>query len=62
VVVVPNTRTLGLSSSLGGPQTQCSLLPTSMPATFGRMTGSALGLQAVFFLLDFSLFAINPLR
>jgi hypothetical protein len=39
-VVERKTRTLGCPSSRAGPQTQCSSLPMSTPATIGRMTGS----------------------
>lgn len=49
-VVVPNTRTFG-ESPCGGPQTQCCVLPMSMPATSGWITGSAIGDLVVFFFL-----------
>jgi hypothetical protein len=49
-VVVPNTRTFGVSPC-GGPQTQCCVLPTSMPATSGWITGSAAGVAPGFFFL-----------
>jgi len=39
-VVVPEPRTFGVPSALAGPHTQCSELPTSSPATMGRMAGS----------------------
>ena len=53
-VVVPNARTLGVASVRAGPQTQCSALPISMPATRGRTTGNAVGIAAGRFLCSAS--------
>src|SRR2546427_285877 len=51
-VVVPKSRTFGLPSALvAGPHTQCWALPTSRPATLGRMTGSDVGRGVSFFRL-----------
>jgi hypothetical protein len=51
-VVVRKTRTFGGPSARTGPQTQCCVLPTSMPATIGRMTGREPGSLRFFFSLD----------
>ena len=50
-VVVPNTLTFELPSGRTGPHTQCSELPTSTPATFGRTTGSEGRRDAALFFL-----------
>jgi hypothetical protein len=61
-VVVPNTRTLGSPSARAGPQTQCSRLPTSIPATMGRMACSAIGTPRLLVLLDSPAFFMIHLR
>ncbi len=61
-VVVRKTRTLGAPSARAGPQTQCSVLPTSIPATNGRIVGNDVTATGRFFFLDFVLFAMYSPR